>query len=394
MSSIRIDRSPDLRRLRDEGYDIVTRDGYLLVRDVPYVDSNCAVRRGTLVSTLDLAGDVTTTPKRHVMYFAGEHPCHRDGQKLTAIQHSSHPGKVLCEGVVVDHQFSAKPAAGRYANYYEKVTTYVEILGGPASSLDPSVTARTYPVVKHDHDESVFHYVDTASSRADIVRVASKLERVAVAIVGLGGTGSYILDYVAKTPVREIRLVDGDVFHQHNAFRAPGAPSAERLAEKPLKVDYFRGIYSRMHRRITAHACHLTESNLSLLEGIDFAFLCFDDGLSKRAVVEALLAARKSFVDVGMGLEVVDDSISGLLRVTAGSNDHRDHIRHRISFGPANEDDEYATNIQVADLNALNAALAVIKWKKQLGFYLDLEKEHHTTYALNGNEITNEAPGE
>ena len=61
----------------------------------------------------------------------------------------------------------------------------------------------------------------------------------------------------------------------------------------------------------------------------------------------------------------------------------------RLSFG----DDipqEYGTNIQIADLNALNAALAVIRWKKHLGFYSDLEHEHHSTYQIDGNEITNE----
>ena len=44
-----------------------------------------------------------------------------------------------------------------------------------------------------------------------------------IGIVGLGGTGSYILDYVSKTRVVEIHLFDGDGYQQHNAFRAPGA---------------------------------------------------------------------------------------------------------------------------------------------------------------------------
>ncbi|WP_318271316.1 ThiF family adenylyltransferase [Sphingobacterium cellulitidis] len=46
-----------------------------------------------------------------------------------------------------------------------------------------------------------------------------KLERQKIAIIGLGGTGAYILDMVAKTPVKEIHLFDGDSFDQHNAFR-------------------------------------------------------------------------------------------------------------------------------------------------------------------------------
>jgi hypothetical protein len=51
---------------------------------------------------------------------------------------------------------------------------------------------------------------------------------------------------------------------------------------------------------------------------------------------------------------------------------------------------EYSQNIQIADINALNAALAVIKWKKLRGFYTDLGHEHNTTYGIDTNTITND----
>lgn len=390
MSTGLIARSPDLKRLRDDGYDIVIRNGYLLVRDVPYVNSDREVKRGVLVSPLKLSGDRTAEPGTHTIHFSGDHPCHTDGTKITQIENTTHQGKVLADGITVDHRFSAKPEGGRYENYYHKVTTYVRRIEGPARSLDPDVTACTFPVVSsEDGEDSVFHYIDTASSRAEIVNVSKKLELGAVAIVGLGGTGSYVLDLVAKTPVREIHLIDGDDFHQHNAFRAPGAPSREQLAEKSSKVAHFQDIYSQMHKNISAHDFYLDRDNLELLEGLDFAFLCFDNGPIKREAIETLLESGTPFIDVGMGLSVEDDSIRGQIRVTAGTPEHSEHVLDgkRISFAPADEDDEYATNIQVADLNALNAALAVIKWKKFCGFYLDDEGELHSVYTLSGNDI-------
>lgn len=54
------------------------------------------------------------------------------------------------------------------------------------------------------------------------------------------------------------------------------------------------------------------------------------------------------------------------------------------------DNNEYSRNIQIADLNALNAALAVIKWKKIFGFYGDLEHEHFSTYDIDGNHLNNE----
>lgn len=209
--------------------------------------------------------------------------------------------------------------------------------------------------------------------------------------IGTGGTGGYIVDLVAKTPVREIRLFDADEFLQHNAFRAPGAPSLEELRDAQKKVDYFKDIYANMHRGIVAHPVKLDHTNVDLLDGTTFAFICMDAGEDKRIIVQKLEALCVSFIDVGMGLELVDGSLGGILRLTTSTAEKREHVyAGRISFSRGGERDIYASNIQVADLNALNAVLAVIKWKKLRGFYRDLEREHHCTYTTDGNLLLND----
>jgi hypothetical protein len=90
-----------------------------------------------------------------------------------------------------------------------------------------------------------------------------------------------------------------------------------------------------------------------------------------------------------MGLELAEGSLGGILRVTASTLEKREHVRQRISFVGGGAKDIYASNIQVADLNALNAILAVVKWKKIRGFYRDLEHEHHCTYTTDGNMLIN-----
>src|SRR5581483_1881091 len=163
------------------------------------------------------------------------------------------------------------------------------------------------------------NYTETASDRVGIGALTELLTKDKIAIIGLGGTGSYILDLIAKTPVREIRIFDADEFLQHNAFRAPGAASIEELREVPKKVDYFKAIYSKMHRYIVAHAVALKADNLHLLDGVTFAFISMDAGDEKLAVVKKLEAMGIGFVDVGMGLELVDGSLGGILRVTAST---------------------------------------------------------------------------
>lgn len=386
MSQRLINLNPDLKRLRDEGYFIQIVGGFLVMREIPYVNTQRQVRRGILISSLTMAGDLTRTPDTHVAFFDGEYPCRADGTPIHQISHQS-GHLALGNGMTAKHSFSSKPSTG-YADYYHKMTTYAAIFTGPAAQVQPDATARVFRVPETE-ENSVFEYTETASDRAGIGALTERLSAERIALIGVGGTGSYILDFLAKTPVREIRLIDGDEFLQHNAFRAPGAAPLEELREAPKKVHYLKSIYSRMHRGIVAHAVALSRDNLQLLDGITFAFLAMDAGDEKRIVVEKLEALGVSFIDVGMGLELVDGSLGGILRTTASTPEKRDHFRSQVSFAANGQANIYSSNIQVADLNALNAVMAVIKWKKLRGFYRDLEREHHSSYTTDGNMLLN-----
>ena len=386
MSHALFSRNADLKALREEGYFLQIVSNHLVMREVPYVDAQKQVRTGTLITALDLAGDVTRRPGSHVAFFDGDLPCGIDGRPLTSLVHSSNSA-MLAPGLGYRHYLSSKPECGYYVDYREKMATYANIISGPAAVLQPGLSAKVYRAPEAD-EESVFNYLDSASARAGIGALSALLATERVAIVGLGGTGSYVLDSVAKTPVTEIRLFDGDDYLTHNAFRAPGAPTLEELREGPKKVSYFRALYSRMHRNIVAHPVALGTGTVGLLDGITFAFLCMDGGEAKRQVVSKLEAIGAAFVDVGMGLQLDDGSLGGILRVTTSTPEKREHVHlGRVSFTGGGADELYATNIQVADLNALNAALAVIKWKKLRGFYRDLEREHHCTYTTDGNQL-------
>jgi len=385
MSHLLINRSPDLNRLRDEGYDIEIRSGHLLVKNIPYVNAQKEIKFGTLVSELSLSGDVTVVPGTHVVYFMGEQPCHKDGSEINQLKHNIQD-QTLAANLVVNRSFSNKPSEG-YKDYFDKMSTYITIISSPACSIDPKVTAKTFPVIEPLEDESIFKFIDTASSRAGINAVTAKLQLGKIGIVGLGGTGSYVLDLLAKTPVKEIHLFDGDIFSQHNAFRSPSTPSIDELRDKPLKVKYFGELYSKMHRGIICHNYYLTEENINELKEMDFIFLCIDTNKSKKFIIERLDEWDKSYIDVGMGIQLVNNSLLGILRVTTNTTEKR--CNNRIPLSDVG-DDEYSRNIQIADLNALNAAMAVIKWKKLCGFYLDFEKEHNSTYTIDGNMLLNE----
>jgi ThiF family len=389
MSQQLIDRNPDLKRLRDEGYCVEIRNAFLLVHRIPYVTEQQQVEFGSLVSNLTMAGDLVTTPDNHVAHFIGGQPCHKDGRAIQQIMHQVAP-MVVDGSLVASRSFSNKPPEG-YKDYYHKMSTYSDIISGPAFSIDPSHTAKVFAPIPTPETESVFNYLDTATSRAGISAVSDKLAFENVAIIGLGGTGSYILDLVAKTHVKKIHLFDGDKFLSHNAFRSPGAATVNDLEQQNFKVDYFFEIYRKLHRGIVPHAFPVTEDNAANLDGLDFAFVSVDGGESKRRVLEALELRNVPYIDCGMGIELVDNALTGQVRTTLSIPTARSHIWEKgaLSFADGEADNEYAWNIQIADLNALNASLAVIRWKRWAGFYLDLERELHCLYPIDGNTIVN-----
>lgn len=381
MSAIPIARSPDLFRLREAGFNITVTDaGFLVVRDVPYVNGQRQIGYGAVACQLDLAGDATVRPSDHTAKFMGEYPCDVNGMPLEGLRHSSN-ACALGDGLTAQHSFSRKPQGG-YADYFEKMTTYVSLIMQPALALDPSVTARTRRVVEPEPGESPFNYLDMASSRSEIHEINARLTKIKIAIIGLGGTGSYILDGVAKTPVDEIHLFDADVLLTHNAFRAPGAPTLEELRSQPLKVEYLQAIYSKMRKGILTHPVQVDGSNVGLLAGISFVFLAMDSGPAKGAIIDQLEAWGTPFIDVGMGLYVKRKKIGGLLRTVVSLPGAREEARARISLKKDDAVNEYDRNIQIAELNGLNAFLAVIAWKKHFGYYSDMGNERFTSYSV------------
>ncbi|MEJ7623805.1 MAG: ThiF family adenylyltransferase [Pyrinomonadaceae bacterium] len=398
MSRRLIDLNNDLKRLDDDGYDVdvVAEDQVLVIDNVPYVNSSSELKFGTLISKLELAGDETIRPTDHVAYFIGEHPCYADGQKITGIENNSVPPDLIPEHKI-NFTFSAHPnlPEEQYRDYHHKMVNYILIISSPAKELDPDLDAKVLPRTEFSQEQSVFKYPETSSTRAEIRSANEKLKLNSVAIVGVGGTGSYILDFVAKTPVKEIHIFDGDRFLNHNAFRSPGAPSLEQLKQKFTKAEYFNEVYSRIRWGIEVHDYPINESNVLELRDMQFVFLCIDRTDQKKIIIDRLHEWGVAYVDVGMGMHLTEDkSLRGHVRTTLSTSEKNDHIASTILLGAADVRNDYSHNIQIAELNALNASLAVIKWKKSIGYYSDTAGEFHSVYTVAGNFFINEHQNE
>lgn len=390
MSGSRLVRnSADLARLVQDGYAVRVVNGFLVVDDIPFVDDAAQVRRGSFLCPLDLSGDTTTAPSSHVMCFVGGIPRDKNGKPIHGLVNDGVAKWSAGPDLTAACGFSQKPK-GNYKDYYEKVTYYAAMVIGPAQAIDPEATPLTFKPFETDEDDGVFLYLDTFSSRAGITEFNARLALKKVVIVGLGGTGGYLLDLLAKTPIIALHLYDGDLLRTHNAFRAPGAASLEDLQAGLKKVEYYKHMYSRMRRDINAHPVNVTSENVDELLDADFVFLAMDTGPDKKAIVDALTVNCVPFIDTGVGVSKDTDGVNGQVRITVSMPGHTEHIeRDRLISFFVGDDAEYDTNLQVAELNSLTANLAIFRYKKHIGFYADTENELHTVYAVDSNELYN-----
>src|SRR5262249_26333121 len=146
-----------------------------------------------------------------------------------------------------------------------------------------------------------FKFHDTLTSRAEIGDLAAKFKNDIIAIIGVGGTGSYILDLLVRTPVKEIRIFDKDLFYVHNAFRSPGK-THESEFNKP-KVEIHKARYDDYRHGVKAEQKFVDATSATDFDAVTFAFVCVDKGSSRLGIFDLLIGKGIPFIDVGMGLD-------------------------------------------------------------------------------------------
>lgn len=378
-----VNHNDDIRRLLDKGYAIAFDSNCLIVRDIPYLDRDLKLQIGAIVTKLVFADKERIIQDDHQIFFAGSVPHGLDGKPIPNLGGGTTqlPLSEACKDVVVQRSFSNKPKdTGKFLDFFEKIESYVTIISGPAIELR-GANPYTFRAVKEIVSDTIFKFHDTLTSRAEITDLSAKFKDDVVAIIGVGGTGAYVLDFLVKTRVREIRAFDFDSFHIHNAFRSPGR--VEETEFDKSKADVFFSRYENFRTGLTVTRKLIDAFCSDELNGLTFAFVCVDKGFSRRGIFDLLISKGIPFIDVGMGLNRKKGPIDGMLRTTYYSGEHGQTVRDKnlapVADGP---NDVYRTNIQISELNALNACIAVIKFKQLRGFYFEEIPYYHLVFKI------------
>lgn len=383
-----------IKRLLEDGYALYRRGAYI-VAAVPYLDREGNPHTGLLVDTLNLDPDgrVRIAPINHQMYFIGQQPYDDKGRILFGGAGAN--TVPLFDGKSSSFFWSWKQnnSAGTmqdYSNLYEKFSDYATYISGPAEAKFDDYKITPFVGVAQAEANCPFPFEDMNSARANLGELDKLIESDSIAIIGAGGTGSYIFDLVSKTRVQKIKLFDYDVFDLHNAFRIPGATDREELGQPKVRVIEQR--YSGWHKKSEVFEAKLDGDSEGCLEDVTFAFLAVDKIGARRDIAKLLRAKDIPFIVVGMGIHHGNPGLTGMVDTTLVDDKTAPIVFDEIA-GEQLVDlpDEYQKNIQTVELNALNAAMAVFMYKKYRGYYASGRSVHQASFTTSSMQLDRES---
>ena len=251
-----------------------------------------------------------------------------------------------------------------------------------AKQIVGAVSAAGYSETAFLTKRGPFKISNTFEARAAIGPVQDRIRDQRIAIIGLGGTGAFVLDLMVKTPVAEIHLLDSDAIEWHNLMRAPGAPTCEEIKAlqkaEIRKVDYYHSKYTALREGIYPHAVRVDNSTMFAeflsAHPVDYAFVCIDqrkdcDLPRQDAVYSALSEVGVPFIDSGVSIMLENGAIGGGVTTSAygaGSIEWRESIPNARVDG----DVPGYRNVQLPEVNALAASLAVMEWRRRTEQYV------------------------
>ena len=379
---------PHIQRLVDEGYEVTIDGGYLIVDRIPYVTSAREIAWGALICPYRSVDGVPQLDNDHQCWFTGSMPHRADGTPLEGPLVSDKQAQMIANRPV-QMRFSSKPEpiGDFFDNHYNKVTHYIRKVSRHAWDIDPAVSATSVGSYRRRVVPSVFHYANDAIAQGGLDAITDKVSLRRVCIVGVGGTGSYLLDALAKEEIERIDLYDHDVIEPKNPFRMPGAMSCENACAGHYKASWLASCYAVMRTGVTGYPQQIDAGNVAELAGADFVFIAVDHGPSRGVIARFLVEQRIPFIDVGIGVDKRADvaALIARARVTLVTPD----TAHLVDDLPTADDSAEAVynNIQVLEINALNAMLAVIRFKQYLGFYTADEHPDVIKYVSSWNAL-------
>ena len=374
MSAILTSHDGGLDRVVQAGLDYTIEGDTLTVGPIPYRLPDGSVGHGQLICHLEREGERLRAPSDHTVgWVADEEPHTKSGEVLEGLIHQ-HDAQGWPNGITSRCGMSRKRHDGGYSDYGEKMLAYARLIARETGSswrresLGSGVVNEGNNMVDQE----------TGLTRSAIGDMDQLFAREKLAVIGAGGTGGFIVDMIAKCNVASIDIYDDDVVSQHTQLRWPGIVNRGVVEEHKNKAEYLAQIYaSRTNKNIKGHPLRVRRQYLTYFQNMTMVFVAVDRGADRREILTGLTELGVNFIDCGIDLRRQTDGLTASARVVRSAcDDDRGKRLELVEKTPHKDVGEgmYEAAVQTAEINALNATMAVIAWKQGIGFYKDAFK--------------------
>ena len=270
-------------------------------------------------------------------------------------------GTKLTDGVIAETPssctLSIKLNGGRnYNDAWEALNTYIRFvyllfLGQPPASGEGNARPYEFDILGDQ--------VPEAAAWRDLLASEN------VAVVGLGGVGAWIADFVAKSDAREVHGWDHDCIEPKNILRMPGALDPGEWIGRP-KAEWLQETYRRIRKGVHGHKVKVGADNVQdVLVGTTFAFVAVDHAEDRMMLCNSLASAGVPFVVAGLSLSRQDKRVRVAMRVVTGHLGLPSWRQAIPQVGQSGQDD-YGS-LDMPDVYSIAAGWAVQSWRKMRG---------------------------
>lgn len=143
-----------------------------------------------------------------------------------------------------------------------------------------------------------------------------KIKQVTVGVVGVGGTGSHVVQQLAHLGVSNFILVDADLIEESNRSRVVGSQPADATGSR-TKVTVVKRLVKVINRDAQVLCIEKMIEDMeaiSVLRNADVVFCCTDD-LASRGILNAF-AYQYLIPVIDMGVQVQPDKRGAIRRVS------------------------------------------------------------------------------
>ena len=271
---------------------------------------------------------------------------------------------------------SIKLQGREYEDAWEALNNYIKqiyalFLGQSASSGEVAPRPYTFDVLGDQLPEAVDWRDLVAKERA--------------AIIGLGGVGAWIADFVVKADPAELHGWDYDCIEPKNILRMPGGSDPSVWIGRP-KADWFQETYSLIHTNVHGHNVKVLPANVQeVIERTTFAFVAVDDADDRMMLCNALANAAIPFIVAGLSPVRKDKRVKVSMRIVTahvGVSSWREAIPQ---VGQAGQDD-YGS-LDLPDVYSMAAGWAIQSWRKMRGQFWQEQRVECLDYSASDQSL-------